>query len=1067
MLGKFEVFYVPGKSGYIDASGKIVIADGFQPFMSRSFSGGLAAVSDVIATPDKARWGFIDKKGKVVAAQNYSRAEDVSDSLAAIAAPMTPRQFQRFEMYLQSRSSYYLARPLDWNHAPDDGWWSHEHAWYGRSRDRYFGPWGFIDKKGTLAIPLRFSSVRSFRDGLAYAVRGNLSGFIDKSGKWTITNGEGGEFTGDFSEGLARVRKSEKEGCIDKKGNLVIAPRFYRLFDFSNGRAAFMTEDGDYGFIDKTGKIVIEAKYDQVRSFSDGLASVQKGSFWGWVDVSGRVVIPLKYKYIMSFSCGLAAVSIDGKWGYIDTKGKIAIAPQFNGASVFRNNRARVNIGGNYYKTFSDSEIGSYGTYSITNGAWRYIDKSGEFISDLKFDNALDFRDGLAAFKMFSKCGLKDANGRIVIPAQLDGIDNRFVGGMAKVISRGRWGFVNESGKLTVPPVFAKVGDFAKGPASVKAGTLWGYVNRDGTFAVKPQFPDALGFSEQLAAVQFPPADKRKDAKWGYIDTSGKVVLKQGFEAARSFSESLAAARLGGRFGYIDKSAQMVIQPQFQGARDFDRGLAVVCRMNLDGLDDALWGVIDKKSNYVIPAVFPREPKIENGIYVFESRDRGTGRVTKCLVDRKGIVRDSGKSLGTVAEHFLPGLLETVAKNRLQQARSALCALSAIGGPKALKALRDSIKTPDVYTCRLAAAALGRATGQDALDILLKQLGGDEAKFADWASEAVMQMISEPKAAMAFLKRQSTVPEKYRLELMRRAVMAIAVGPRVPKSWRSDASRLTFTDMEISQVFQFMRDVTDSSIVVDWRGLAELSFVPATTINVQLPRTAMARVWDEILDDLGDSRVDCIVVNGTTVVTTRDRLGLITSAISAQPPIGRKKPAENKAVVKLLQTRVSKLNFGGMQLSQVQEFLYDVSGAKIEIDWEALAPLGVRPETPINVHLGKTTFDIALRLILVDAAGPGKLTYKVDDGKIHIIRALKAAAPPTRDPVTVLAGALKHADRKLRLRAVEALGNIGPAAKTALPALTKMLKDQDKQIRDAAAEAIKRISQTPATKPKP
>ena len=1004
MLGKFEVFSTPARSGYIDTKGKVVIEKGFLPYQFRSFSGGLAAISQEPAMPEKQRWGFIDKKGKAVVAQNYSIAGDFSEGLTAVAPPMTPRQVEYWRVSRLIRRMIYIERPDHLNQTPDNGLWTHEYGSHGQHVS-FFGPWGFIDGTGKVVIPLRFDEVRGFREGLAYAKgdfrdkapRGEMSGFIDKSGKWVIRSRDK-TFTGDFSEGFARFYESGKEGCIDRKGNVVIPPKFHSLRDFRNGRAAFMTENQDFGFIDKTGTIVIEARYENVRPFSEDLAGVLRKSKWGYIDVNGRTVIPFKYEKALWFSYGLAAVRIDGKWGYIDKTGKMVIAPRFTGASVFQNDRAKVNIGGNHYGPYESRRFADDESYWIANGAWRYIDKSGEFVSDLEFDNALDFRNGLAAFRILKKCGLKNGAGRVILPAQLDWIDSTFVGGLAKVRSRGRFGFINTSGKLVVHPVFVEAGDFAKGPAAVKVGKLWGHVKGNGKFAVKPQFEDALSFSEQLAAVKFPPTDKRKDAKWGYIDVTGKTVLQPVFEAARSFSGSLAAVRVGGKFGYIDKSGKMAIQPQFQDARDFSHGLAVVCRMGLDGQDDALWGAVDKKGKYVIPAVFPKEPKMKNGMYAFEIKDMKTNRTTKCLVDRQAIVRAGGKSLGTVAEYLLPGLLETVGKNNYQRVRSALCVLSAIGGPKAAEAIRKSIESPDAYTCRLGAAALGRTTGQDALDILLKQLGSDKAKLADRASEAVMLMISDTPTAEAFLKKKSTIPEKYRKQLWRRAEMAVTAGPRAPKAWRSNVATIPFEDMEISQVFQFIRDITGSSIFIDWRGLDEVSIEQASTINVQLPKTTIARVWDEILADLDDSRVDCIVVSGVTVVSTRDRLATIVAILSAGPPVVQKDLAENRIVAKILQTRVSKLDFEDMEFSQAIQFIRDVVGAGTIVDWRALAQLGVKSKTIVDVHLQNVTFDTALKLILISVAGPGKLTYKINDGKIHIVKAPQGSRPACAKP---------------------------------------------------------------------
>lgn len=329
---------------------------------------------------------------------------------------------------------------------------------------------------------------------------------------------------------------------------------------------------------------------------------MDRKSKWGYVDVDGRTVIPFQYEQALGFSCGLAAVSIDGKWGYIDKKGKIVITPQFAGASMFRENRARVNIGGNYYRPYLEWHIWDGDNYWIANGYWQYIDKSGKFISDVKFDDVLDFRDGLAAFRMFKKYGLKDAKGRIVLPAKYDEIDDKFVSGMARVRSKGRWGFIDESGKVTVRPAFDRVRDFGDGPAAVRVGWKWGYVSKDGKIVVKPQFDDARSFSEQRAAVMLSPTYNWKDDRWGYIDTTGKIVLQPVFQDAGSFSESLAAVCVSDKWGYIDKSGKMAIKPQYSSVGKFTRGQAEVLLMpELDGEYEIFRGVIDRQGKYVIP----------------------------------------------------------------------------------------------------------------------------------------------------------------------------------------------------------------------------------------------------------------------------------------------------------------------------------------------------------------------------------------------------------------------------------------------------------------------------------
>ena len=955
-LGDFTVYFQPGKSGYINAKGRIVVEMKFDDF--RNYSNGLAAVSRLLADPLKPKkqqrvYGFAVKDGGVAVPVSYSYADDFSEGLAAV------------------NRAGRITRKLGWtDHAPgilssvgDDGGWDSVLLHRGRfvtstppgHSGIIGGQWGYVNENGKLVIPTCFKSAHSFHEGLA-RVKGDsrdrggqfeqASGYIDRTGEWVIVSKDK-EFVGDFSEGLARFRdKRRKYGYIDKGGNVPIPARFYRSGDFRNGRAVFWIKDektgfsGNCGFIDKFGAVIVPAKYKDVGHYNEGLAPAQDDkSKWGHIGLDGRVVVPHQYEYALEFSSGLAAVKFEGRWGYIDNKGKTVIAPRYAAASHFKGQLARVNVGG--------VTMHEYRIRGTKGGAWR--------------------------------------------------------------------------------------------------------------LKIKPRFNDARNFSEHLVAVLFPPANDRKDAEWGYIDAGGKIIIRPAFQTARPFHDSLAAVGVEGQFGYVDRSGKMLTEPQFQEAGDFSCGVAVVCQRSLNGNGTALWGLIDSQGNWMAPAVFLKPPITENNTYRFE-----INKLT-CTIDRRGQVRQGDKIAKTVADFTIPIFVNAANGSDSEARHYGMIGLSVIGGQKAIETLEAVLEGSNPYTSAAAAVALEQITQSDALDVLLLRMKDRNSKVAARATAAAAVMISNPRRAITFMNKISRLPQKYREQLIHRAVMAVNVGPRTPESWEAGVTECSFRDMKLSNVLQFIRDVTGMSIYVDWKGLAELSIEPATTIKVQLDNTALVRVWDEILADIQASQLDCIVTGGVTIISTKDRLRAITS----RSPVGRKKPAENKAVEKILQLSVSKLDFEDMELSQVLQFCRDVFGAKIEVDWEALAQSGVKPDTTVNLHLGRTTYDTALKLILLNAAGPGKLAYKIDDGKIHIMKAPKATDLPTPNPVAILTGALKHADRELRLCSAEALGETGQAAKTAIPALAEMLKDKDKEMRKAAAEAIEKINQTPATKPKP
>ena len=99
----------------------------------------------------------------------------------------------------------------------------------------------------------------------------------------------------------------------------------------------------------------------------------------------------------------------------------------------------------------------------------------------------------------------------------------------------------------------------------------------------------------------------------------------------------------------------------------------------------------------------------------------------------------------------------------------------------------------------------------------------------------------------------------------------------------------------------------------------------------------------------------------------------------------------DRVVKKQLDTRVPKLDFEDMELSQVFQFLRDVSGSNIHVKWRALARESVEPATTVNVHLTNVTFRKALDTILEDVATGGEpgvgetgLGYVINEGVITV-----------------------------------------------------------------------------------
>ena len=93
----------------------------------------------------------------------------------------------------------------------------------------------------------------------------------------------------------------------------------------------------------------------------------------------------------------------------------------------------------------------------------------------------------------------------------------------------GKWGFIDRTGKVIVPPQYAAAGEFHQGRARVKVGDKFGFIDPTGKVVIPPQFDKVAEFSEGLARVEI-------GGKSGFVDPNGKMVISPRFAKAGNFS---------------------------------------------------------------------------------------------------------------------------------------------------------------------------------------------------------------------------------------------------------------------------------------------------------------------------------------------------------------------------------------------------------------------------------------------------------------------------------------------------------------------------------------------------
>src|SRR5688572_2453291 len=101
------------------------------------------------------------------------------------------------------------------------------------------------------------------------------------------------------------------------------------------------------------------------------------------------------------------------------------------------------------------------------------------------------------------------------------------------IVEGDKYGFIDRSGKVVIPPVFRNAGNFSEGLAPVRLHGLWGYIDVSGKFVIDAQFDYADNFLESTAIVY-------KEGHPFYIDKQGRKLFENAYAVTGPFSNGRA-----------------------------------------------------------------------------------------------------------------------------------------------------------------------------------------------------------------------------------------------------------------------------------------------------------------------------------------------------------------------------------------------------------------------------------------------------------------------------------------------------------------------------------------------
>lgn len=310
-----------------------------------------------------------------------------------------------------------------------------------------------------------------------------------------------------------KTKEGTKWGYINKKGSFVIQPQFDFAQDFQKNGLAIISVKNLSGVINLNGDYVIKPKYDSISPYSEGRAIAIANQDFKVIDEKGKEVTKKSYRLISSYEDGRALFSVtNGKktdlYGYLDRSGNEVISATYLSATDFQNGRAVV---------------------QLKEGKFGLINPNGDLLERYPYPYVGHYGEGLLAFQ-------KDKN--------------------------GLYGYINEKGKVVIPPKFEGAQAFVDGIAIVNDIKdylyFYGVINKKGEVLLKPEYNDMSWLGENRLAVGV-ALDKERPylgLTYAIADQNGRFLTDFIYSHVLPYENGYASASTNDETFFINKNGK-------------------------------------------------------------------------------------------------------------------------------------------------------------------------------------------------------------------------------------------------------------------------------------------------------------------------------------------------------------------------------------------------------------------------------------------------------------------------------------------------------------------------------
>jgi hypothetical protein len=149
--------------------------------------------------------------------------------------------------------------------------------------------------------------------------------------------------------------------------------------------------------------------------------------------------------------------------------------------------------------------------------------------------------------------------------------------GLRGIKKDGRYGFIDDRGRLRIANRYEGIQPFSEGLAAIKILGKWGFINHDEKLVVQPNYDEVTPFKKGFSIVKV-------NGVFGLINSNGDVILPARYESVDLLSTGRLLLTYHGLRGLANERGNMLIQCKYSDILDLDNNYAIVELHNKKGV---------------------------------------------------------------------------------------------------------------------------------------------------------------------------------------------------------------------------------------------------------------------------------------------------------------------------------------------------------------------------------------------------------------------------------------------------------------------------------------------------